>query len=441
MLAVTLFVICTCEPVEGDGWGHYFAAHEPLSWERLVWYAKAGYLHGNPRWGQLVLIASFHAPVLAAAVSALVIVGVLVVSMTLVRARWPRPHDPADGWLLVQVLATAIATTPQFGAVWFYRPNCTNYVYPLLVQLAWLVPYRFLAARAPVAGRAWWLALAMIPLGLLAGAGNEHTGIGLIVAALACTGIAWWRDRALPAWTLTGIVALVAGYVALLAAPGQLARYGGLANEHSIIGRIAARGVVGNLGVIALLVAWTGPMIVIVAAIAGRRLRAAISGRTIAGFAAIAAVMTATALAAPRVPSRLLVAPATMVALALGVFMLELATHRAKARALRIISIAIASITLAVTLAIVIVTGIEGRARLRQLESAPRGSVVCVDPYTFAAPTPFSWGDDFRSPHVVARVARAFGLRGIVQPCPAPAHAAKAAAVRTGRTRATAPGV
>lgn len=417
VLTITLAVICACEPVQGDSWGHYLAAHEPLSWEHFVAAAKRSYLHGNPRWGQLVLVAMFHAPLVAAIATALVIVGVLLLSMTLIRGRWPAPRDPADGWLLVQVLATAIATTPQVGAVWFYRPNCTNYVYPLLVQLAWLVPYRFLAVRSPVAVRTGWLALLMVPLGLLAGAGNEHTGIGLAVAALACTYAGWRRDRTLPAWAITGIVSFIAGHVALLAAPGQCERYGGLANQHSTLGWIAARGVTGNAAVILMLLAWTAPMIAIVFTIAGRRRRPLISGRAIAGFIAVAAIMVVTCLAAPRVPSRMLVAPATMIALALGVFMLELSTHEAKGRALRAVSLAISASALAATLAVSIVTGIEGRARLRQLETSTPGAVVCVAPYTFTSPTPFSWGDDFRSPNVVAREARAFGLAQIIYPC------------------------
>lgn len=417
VLAITLVVICACEPVEGDGWRHYFAAREPLSWDRFVAVAKGGYLHGNPRWGQLVLVAMFHAPVLSAIVTAVVIIGVLLLAMTLVRGRWPAPSDPADGWFFIQVLATVIVTTPQFGAIWFYRPNCANYVYPLLVQLAWLVPYRFLAARAPAVARSGWLAIAMIPLGVIAGAGNEHTGIGLAVAALACMYIAWCRERSLPAWTISGLVALVAGYVALLAAPGQHERYGGLANEHGMLGRIEARGIAGNVGIILMLLVWTAPMIAVVLAIAGRKLRPLVSGRAIAGFVAVAAVMVATCLASPRVPSRMLVAPATMVALALAAFMLELATDRAKAGWLRAVSLSISGGALAVTLAIFVVTGIEGRARLRQLETSPHGSVACVAPYTFAAPTPFAWGDDFRSPHVVARVARAFGLARIDYPC------------------------
>jgi len=416
VLTITLAVVCACEPIEGDAWGHYIAAQRPFSWDHIIAVAKSGYLHGNPRWGQVVLVAMFHAPIAAAVMSALVIVAVLLLSMALIRARWPRPSDPADCWLLVQVFAIAILTTPQFGAIWFYRPNCANYVYPLAVQLVWLVPYRFLAAR-PVAAR-WWLALAIIPAGLLAGAGNEHTGIGLLVAATALTYIAWSRDRVLPVWSITGVLALATGYAALLLAPGQHERYAGLANQQGTLERIADRGVLGNVCIVAGFVAWLSPTVIATLAFAGRRI-ARIPPRAIAGFLAIAAVMIATTLAAPRVPLRLLAAPATMVALALGVFLVELATDRAKARWLRIASLAVSSVALAATLMIFIVTGIEGRARVRALETARPDATVCTPPYTFAAPTPFSWGDDFRSPQLRKRVAKAYGIAQIDQTCAA----------------------
>ncbi|HEX5061259.1 MAG TPA: DUF6056 family protein [Kofleriaceae bacterium] len=414
VLTITLAVICACEPIEGDAWGHYFAAQQSFSWDHFVAVAKGSYLHGNPRWGQLVLATMFHAPIAAAVISALIIVAVLLLSMALIRARWPRSRDPADGWLLVQVLATAILTTPQFGAIWFYRPNCTNYVYPLALQLAWLVPYRFLAAR-PMASP-WWLAFAMVPLGLLAGAGNEHTGVGLAVAAVVLTYIAWSRDRTLPVWSITGVLALAGGYAALLLAPGQHERYGGLANQQGTFERIADRGVLGNLSIIGVLVAWLSPTLVGTLALAGRRI-VRVPPRAIVGFLAIAAVMIATTLAAPKVPIRLLAAPATMVALALGVFLVELATDRVKARWLRIASLAVSSLALATTLTIFVVTGIEGRARLHTLETAPPAATVCTPPYTFAAPSPFSWGDDFRSPHLRKRIAQAYGIAQIDWTC------------------------
>lgn len=413
VLVITLAVICACEPVAGDGWGHYWAAKDPLTWDHAVAFAKGSYLHGNPRWGQLVLVAMFHAPIPWAVISALVIVAVLLLSMALIRARWPRAGDVADSWLLVQVLATAIVTTPHFGAVWFYRPIFANYVFPLAVQLLWLVPYRFHASR-PLASP-WWFALAIVPLGVLAGAGNEHTGVGLAVAAVALTYVAWSRDRTVPAWAITGVLALVAGYVALLTAPGQFERYGGVGNQRGVLERIVDRGVRGNLHVFGVLVAWLAPTLVVVVLVAGRRL--ARMPRATVGFVAIAAVIVATSLGSPKVGLRLLAAPGTMVALALGVFLVELATDRAKARRMRIVSLAVSGIALATSLVIFVVTGIEGRARLRALETAPPGATVCAPLFTFATPTPFSKGDDFRSTRVVTRIANRYGLAGIDRDC------------------------
>jgi hypothetical protein len=277
------------------------------------------------------------------------------------------------------------------------------------------VPYRFAATRTLAAP--WWLALAMIPIGLLGGAGNEHTGVGLAIAGIACTAIAWSRDRIVPVWALTGLAALAAGYIALLTAPGQAVRYGGLANQHGVLERIVERGVLGNLGVVGVLLAWASPMLIIAAIVAGRRAFAKLGVRAVAGFAAVGAVMIVTALAAPRVPARMLVAPATMLALALGVFLVEIATDYGKQRVLRVVSLSISSLALAVTLPIFLLTCAEGRERMRKIETAPRGSVVCVQPYTFSAPTPFSWGDDFRSPGLMQRVARMYGLAGIQRPC------------------------
>lgn len=231
---VVLAVICGLEPPLGDGWGHFARSLDPWSTDTFVESVKLAYEHGNPRWGQIPLALSYRAWWIPALISPLMIVATLVAMTALLRARFPRPRDPADTWLFVWVLAAAIATTPQVGAIWFYRPICTNYIYPLALQLLWLVPYRFLAARAPRSKLgSLVLALAIIPLGAIAGAGNEHTGLGLAIAALVCIVVAWRRDRMIPLWSLTGLAALIAGYVFLLTAPGQQLRYGGLAAQQS----------------------------------------------------------------------------------------------------------------------------------------------------------------------------------------------------------------
>jgi hypothetical protein len=416
VLALVLGVICALEPVMADGWAIYTATRSP-AWD-LARFIEDSYFAGNPRWGQAVLAGMFQVPAIAIVGTPLVIIAMVLLSMTLVRARWPRPAEQGDWTLLVCVIATAIATTPQFGAMWFLRPYCANYIYPLAVQLAWLVPYRCLADRSFAPG---WRAIAIVPLGLLAGAGNEHTGIGLALAAGVCTFIGWRRDRRVRAWAIVGIAALVIGYIALLTAPGQLVRYHGLATRHDALGRVVERGVAGNAWIVGSLLAWLVPMLVIVACIAGRALRDGWlprgSRRAIAGWLALAAVIVVTALAAPRVPTRMFVAPATMVALALGVFMVELATHRGKTRGLQIASLAIAGIVLATTLAFFVVTGLEGRERLRRLETAPPGSIICIEPYTFSSRTLFAIGDDFANRSFANRVAQMFGLAGARRGC------------------------
>jgi hypothetical protein len=416
-LVMTLAVICAWEPVQGDGWGHFVDARDPLTWERFSRFARVSYLEGNPRWGQLALVLAYNSRFVAIVVSPLMIVAVLLGSMTLIRARWPRPSEPADAWLLLQVFATAVATMPQFGAIWFYRPNCTNYIYPLVVQLLWLVPYRLFAVRPSTSSRgiAALAAPGMLVLGAIAGAGNEHMGLGLGVAAGLGICAGWRRDRSVPVWAITGVIGLAAGYVALLTAPGQMMRYGGMAAEHSLIGGVIARGVFGNLAVLGRLLAWSSPMLIVLVLVARGALwdRAVWTRpliRDVGAFLAVAAVMFATLMVSPRQASQLLLAPITMIELALGAILVELGKRHQLARRIRIASTAIAAIALIASLVIYGVTGREARGRLALLETAAPGSTVRVPAFTFSAPTPFAWGDDFRSALVTDRVARMFGL-------------------------------
>src|SRR5262249_32935424 len=149
------------------------------------------------------------------------------------------------------------------------RASCSNYIFPLVVQLTWLVPYRFLSARPATVAHPVAAACAIVPLGVLAGAGNEHTAIGLALAAGAWMYVGWRRDCRVPAWTITGIVALVAGNLVLLTAPGQLVRYSGAGHE-SFMHSIVHGGVVGNARTFGWLLAWASPMLVAIACVGGR---------------------------------------------------------------------------------------------------------------------------------------------------------------------------
>ena len=414
VLVATLVVLCACEAVVGDSWGHVLRLRRdgPLTWQRFGELARDNHLHNNPRWGQLVLVATFEHRVLQLVLTPLAIASLLLATLALVRARLPRPSDPRDASLLLLVIALALVTTPQLGAIWFYRPTCCNYVYPLAVQLAWLVPYRVLAERhceVPT--------LAMVLGGVLAGAGNEHTGLALALAALVATALAYRRDRRVPLWALAGLVGVVVGYAYLLAAPAQLARYRGLAGDTTPLDRIAERGITGNLAVVAQLAAWLSPAVLLFAAAGVPALRRCPRAvwREAAIWCALACVVLATALASPKQVARLLLAPSALFAIGVGVVLVEVSQLPVVARRLRITATTIIALYGALLLLVQVVTYLEGRARMQRLLAAPPGSVVHVPALTFSRPTPFSAGDDFRSARQRARVAARLGVAAIVR--------------------------
>jgi hypothetical protein len=408
-LVLVLVAICGFEPIQGDGWGHYFNAREPLTWDRFLAVARGYHDHGNPRWGQLVLVLSYHHAIVALVISPLAITGMLLAALTLARGRWP---DRGDGWLFVGIVAAALLTTPSFGEVWFHRPVCTNYIYPLALQLAWLVPYRFLSLRP-----ARCSLFAIIPLGVLAGAGNEHTGPGLVVAAVACAVIAWRRDRRVPVWAITGIASVVLGNVMLLTAPGQQARYGGLAASQSWLSPLVERGIVGSCDVLVVQLLWSIPMLAVVAVAAraaGWPRLSTTTMRTAGGCLVVAGCFLATALLSPKLPLRLLAAPAMMIVIAFAIVMIDLAREARAARQLNRACATLAAVVLTCTLVVTVITGLEGRARVARLEAAAPGSTVRVTPYTFARLRLVSYGDDFRNVGLVEDIARRLGLASIL---------------------------
>jgi hypothetical protein len=188
-VACVLAIVIGFEPVHGDGWASYFAARAPLTWESLVALARHNYELNNPRWGQLVLAVSYHHDAIAIVLTPLAITGTVLLAQTLALGRRPHLRSSDDAWLFVCLFAALAITTPKVGVVWFYRPTCANYVYPLVVQLAWLVPYRALlsprdpqpsrvvrARRVPAIARGVGRLLGIVVLGWLAGAGNDNTG-------------------------------------------------------------------------------------------------------------------------------------------------------------------------------------------------------------------------------------------------------------------------
>src|SRR5262249_3122990 len=159
--------------------------------------------------------------------------------------------------LFIQVMIWLAIPIP--GIIYFYRPIATNYLWAFTFTLALFVPYRLALARelrgepVPLGGaRAHarpWLVPIMLALGWIAGMCNEHTGPTAMIAMACFVGVAWRRHQ-LRAWMVSGLLGLYVGYPMLFFAPGQAARYGGIATRDTPTKLLAERGITGCLEIL-----------------------------------------------------------------------------------------------------------------------------------------------------------------------------------------------
>ena len=408
-----VLVLCTrWEPVMGDGWGHvaWYRDH-PFTLRAIYENAKAIYQFENPRLGQLATLLMYAPGPYHMIVTPLLELGVLALLTVLALGRWPGVRRADDAFAALLVTALFVACVPQIGAILFYRPFTGNYTFGLALNLLWLVPYR-LELAAPRPGRPW-LIPAIVVVGVAAGLCNEHTGLAFLALGLAATIVAR-RRGALRGWMIAGLVALAAGYIALLTAPGQHLRYGGLAEHAGIAGRIVERGVLGNFGVVSRLALSLVPMLpLVVAGVVERRRGIAlpITERWILRALAIAGVVcTLTLLASPKIGPRLYLAS---VALVIAGVVGWLAVQLQRPRMRTACALVAASALLYVEVRLVAAyreAGPPGAVRLARIQQAAAGSKVTVPRYP-VAPSRYFLGDDFVAKHEA--VAQLYHLQAL----------------------------
>ncbi|MEO7732865.1 MAG: DUF6056 family protein [Kofleriaceae bacterium] len=392
-----VLVLCThWEPVMGDGWGHaaWYRDH-PFTLRALYENGKAIYLFENPRLGQLATLLMYAPGPYHMIVTPILELGVLALLTVLALGRWPSVRRTDDAFAALLVSALFMVCVPQIGAMLFYRPFTGNYTFGLALNLLWLVPYR-LELAAPRPGRSWRVP-AIFVVGVAAGLCNEHTGLAFLALGLAASLVALGRG-ALRGWMIVGLVALAAGYIALLTAPGQHLRYGGLALQAGIIDRIVKRGVLGNLRVIGHPAAVLLPMLpLVIAGIIERRRGSAlpITERWVLRALALAGLMcTLTLLASPKIGPRLFAASVALV-IAGGVGWLAVQLQRPRLRAACAIVAAGGLLYVEVRLvAAYSVAGPPGAIRLARIQQAAPGTTVTVPLYPVAVSRYFL-GDDF----------------------------------------------
>ncbi len=409
-------ILCThWEPVVRDGWGnlHWHEANTldvHAAWRLVV----DGWLGSNPRLGQTVTTLLYAPGPYHVIITPLLELALLYVMTAIVLGRWPSFRRADDALVFATSTAVFALCTPQFGPMMFYRPFMGNYTFGLLLNLAWLVPYR-LHVEAPRDGRWWWAPLLLV-LGVAAGMCNEHTGPAFLALGIATVVWSARHRTGVRPWMLAGLVGLAAGYALLMAAPGHDARYAGLAKQTGVLGRVLERGAGENVRIVAMLAVhmlWSLPWIALgVAARRRGRLEPLLPrARTVLWALAAAGVLATLALlGSPKLGPRLYVHSVALIAMAItGAVVAQLAAAWAKkaAAVLAIVALLYVEARCIVTYATVGPVGAERVAIITG--AAPRASVV-VPPFTIPASTWFL-GDDTQA--TLQTTAAMFGLTRI----------------------------
>lgn len=421
-LWLTLVVCVTWEPIVRDAWSNIFF----LRWNKLepagVWHLiRDGWLGSNPRLGQTLTTLLYAPGPYHVIVTPLLELSLFLLLTAIALGRRPSIKSADDALVFVTVTALFALCTPQLGPMLFYRPFMGNYTFGLLLNLLWLVPYRFHAAE-PRRYRLWWTPLLLV-LGVAAGMCNEHTGPAFI--GLGTLAVMWSvrRGDRLQPWMIAGLVGLIAGYVLLMVAPGHDARYGGLAKQAGMLERITDRGIGENLviiGRLALYMLWSLPWIVL-AMVARRRQPPpslplpplpAWQHPALLVIAAAGVVSTLALLASPKLGPRLYVHSIGLIAIALtGWLFAQLAAPWAR-KALAVLSGAVLAYVCARCLLTYRTVGAISKARVAIIQNAAPGTKVVVPRYP-KLPAKWFLGEDFTAENLRISTAADYGLGSI----------------------------
>jgi len=113
---------------------------------------------------------------------------------------------------------------PSFGQSVLFAAGATNYIWTSAFVLAALLPFRLDAETPGVVPDSVWVALGLVPLGLLAGLSNENMGPTAVLLMGTC--LVMWRrgGRRVPRWAIVGTAAAFVGACLQIGAPGNYTR-------------------------------------------------------------------------------------------------------------------------------------------------------------------------------------------------------------------------
>lgn len=326
-----LLAMASLEPITGDGWcASVDMERHGASIGSLLARMRYYHVHNHPRFGQLFTFLAYAQGPFHQLVTPLVLSAWSVLAVFHATGRWPALGSLRSAGLLLFAFAAAWLVLPQAGEALFYRPITTNYIYSVVLILAYFVPMR---RDLQVNGirRALGIAVIMLLCGVVVGMLNEHTGPALVLAAALSTALALRARRGHDAlWRGAAALGITLGFLFIFFAPGQAHRYGKLGKQ-SVLDTVLQRGAGGNLELVGQMLKDVGPLLaavimlfIVYVATSGDRVP--LSPRVAAGsaernwpwvYVAVAGVMYGVSLAAPMHMYRLFFAPSLLVAVAM----------------------------------------------------------------------------------------------------------------------------
>ena len=421
-MAIVVALCAHWAPISHDGWGGYWWHRtSEITFASIREVAWSAYVHNNPRLGQLVTLLLLTPGPWFAIVAPIVGLGLFYLLATVVLGRWPSPRTRDDAWLYLLLVAMTMVVSPVIGPMLFYPPYVGNYLIGLVISLAFAVPYRF-ALERPTRGAVWHVP-AMLVAGAVAGMCNEHTGPALAAFTIIAI-IAVARRGRPPIWMLAGVVGVIGGGLALFYAPGQDIRYHALATHDSLIGRVVARGILGDLRVVAV------PYLYLLAVVPWLALAGRAPPRSIKWLALASLAVAVTLLGSPKQGERLdFAAHVLAIAAAAGWVTAQLRPGWPTRLA---VGLAVAVVVLGGWRCVHAYRTIapEFAARRDALEHTTQGATLAFAPYTFSPPrsdargyhrsvgTVLRWfvdarwfiGDELLVPRWRAQLARQFAV-------------------------------
>lgn len=125
--------------------------------------------------------------------------------------------------LLIGIPVLLWFALPSFGQSMLFIAAAVNYLWLAVLVLAAILPFRIHAEWSAAIPDSLLAALAIIPLGVLAGWTNENVGPTVVLLMVAF--LVFYRRKGvpIPKWSVTGTIAALVGAVMLVGSPGNYA--------------------------------------------------------------------------------------------------------------------------------------------------------------------------------------------------------------------------